>query len=680
MPIKLKNNATGLLATSISASDTGLVLQAGNGAAFSALGAGEYFYATLASAGGTLEIVKVTARVGDTMTVVRAQEGTSAAGFAAGSRLEQRVTAQSVIDAVGDVVASQVGFTPTGGIAATDVQAALAEVDSEKIAFTRLDDSDGSSLVGFLQAGLGAVVRTAQAKMRDIVSVKDFGAVGDGVADDTVAIQAAIDSLTTGQALIFQSGKTYKIGQVIFNGKSVAVMAHGAKFTLSGSSAGFVVKGITAGFFVYGGTITGDGVNRDGALSTMQIGWLFGNEVGAYVQNVWVEDVVVDAANIGFKFAAGTGSGSGNTNYVKVNNCQAKDIVGLVGGSGYGFQFSQANNSTISNSVAINCGRHGIYFAEGRNYAAVNCIVRDHRSTVFTAAYRAAMSLSRSRNVTVSNCVFDNCYDGTIAIDTDPQGTPPDNVSIGTVVNGCTFLNSALADIRIGTVPAIDGVVYDVVVSNCVFVRASGNAVSPIVVEGGERIKITDNFIDASAAAATVRAITLGATSGATYTNDVEIVRNTINSAGYGVQIESALKTGTTRVRVLDNKITATTAELDFVGAGGEDTITNNNLIYNRTNNKNALRTYTSSGSDVIIPVGGIDYLTLSASGATTVSNFSGGTEGQELTLYFTNGNTTLKATNLYLAGAVDFVGSQHDILSLVYLGGAWREKCRSLN
>lgn len=75
--------------------------------------------------------------------------------------------------------------------------------------------SSGSSLVGFIQAGAGAVQRTAQSKMRDIVSVKDFGAVGDGVVDDTIAIQTAINYLSNSDSrtLYFPAG-VYKFSRV----------------------------------------------------------------------------------------------------------------------------------------------------------------------------------------------------------------------------------------------------------------------------------------------------------------------------------------------------------------------------------------------------------------------------------------------------------------------------------
>jgi hypothetical protein len=56
---------------------------------------------------------------------------------------------------------------------------------------------DGAT-INFLQAGTGAVTRTAQNKMRDLVSITDFGCVGNGSTDNTATLQLAVDSGATG--------------------------------------------------------------------------------------------------------------------------------------------------------------------------------------------------------------------------------------------------------------------------------------------------------------------------------------------------------------------------------------------------------------------------------------------------------------------------------------------------
>lgn len=114
MGVKLKNNAIGYLATAISASDTGAALQSGNGAVFPSLNAGDYFYATLVSSSGEYEVVKVTARIGDAITLTRAQESTTANSFVSGSRVELRVTAQGILDALAQLALQSQYFTFTG--------------------------------------------------------------------------------------------------------------------------------------------------------------------------------------------------------------------------------------------------------------------------------------------------------------------------------------------------------------------------------------------------------------------------------------------------------------------------------------------------------------------------------------------------------------------------------------
>jgi hypothetical protein len=68
----------------------------------------------------------------------------------------------------------------------------------------------GSALVGYLPAGVSAVGTNVQIKLRQTVSVKDFGAKGDGSTNDTAAIQYAVNACQlTGASLYIPAG-TYK--------------------------------------------------------------------------------------------------------------------------------------------------------------------------------------------------------------------------------------------------------------------------------------------------------------------------------------------------------------------------------------------------------------------------------------------------------------------------------------
>jgi len=93
MPIQFTNDATTFLAANIDAATTSITVV--DASSFPTLGVDDYTYVTLAPIdNATREIVKCTAITGNTLTVVRAQEGTTAASFTTEDRAQIRITAQ----------------------------------------------------------------------------------------------------------------------------------------------------------------------------------------------------------------------------------------------------------------------------------------------------------------------------------------------------------------------------------------------------------------------------------------------------------------------------------------------------------------------------------------------------------------------------------------------------------
>jgi hypothetical protein len=122
MGIKVTNNAYGTLSASITSSATTIALATGQGARFPSLSGGDYFFGTLIDTSNNVEIVKVTARSSDTMTVVRGQDNTTARAYSTNDRFELRPTAALFDDLVARVAErlALAGGTMTGKLTIND--------------------------------------------------------------------------------------------------------------------------------------------------------------------------------------------------------------------------------------------------------------------------------------------------------------------------------------------------------------------------------------------------------------------------------------------------------------------------------------------------------------------------------------------------------------------------------
>jgi hypothetical protein len=136
----------------------------------------------------------------------------------------------------------------------------------------------------FTATGTGAVTRTSHDKFADMISVKDFGAVGDGLSDDTTAIQQALSAHDT----VFVPDGTYLITATITLGAHQALFGAGQLSVIKGQNNAFNLIEVTS---------------RQGRIADLRLEngdaaiKLFGKD-GACVQNA-ITDLTITGPNTG---------------------------------------------------------------------------------------------------------------------------------------------------------------------------------------------------------------------------------------------------------------------------------------------------------------------------------------------------------------------------------------------
>jgi hypothetical protein len=354
-----------------------------------------------------------------------------------------------------------------------------------------------ASRVGFQADGVGAQGRTIENKLRETVSVKDFGAVGDGVADDTAAIQAALDS---GAAHIAFPPGAYALSDAIepYSGQVLEGSGWPVLIALAGSTAspllmnvntkndvrvtGFIVDGNTAGITGFSNVLQTFNSNRV-EISGNRFRNCRGIAVlisgGTYIEALRNE---FDSCGIYHLISAQTGdrkqaiafsnasfvtaddndfrnigldciSFTGGTDARATRNRIAINYAGTIylsnmtraviegnqisngAGGGNGIDIINSKDITIGGNVCRGCGAAGMMIAGNSSNIAINSNICSNNWKSGTSLHRGGITLAADTGQAMNGVTLaaNICYD-----DQGP-GAVTQRYAIGVYANGGTF-------------------------------------------------------------------------------------------------------------------------------------------------------------------------------------------------------------------------------------------------